>query len=286
MLVNEPVNLQYQLIKLAWNHYKSAPESLQPKALAKLEQQALLAEKIMTAILASQEAKNEQVKVQEIQSIFIQLQLQFDNIESFQLSLQEQGLTEQTLQEAIYQDLICAKTLVTQSQGYPSVNEQEALSYYQKNRDKFLQSEHRKVSHILITINDEYAENERSKALARIEKLAHRLKHHIADFSNLALQHSECPTSLNKGLIGEVARGQLYPELDNVLFNMNTGCISSVVESEIGFHLLLCHEILASGETDEQYALQEITNQLNLHRQKKSEKKWISSLFIKDTCAI
>ena len=282
MLVKAPtkivVNLQYQLIKLAWNHYKSAPESLEPEVLAKLEQQALVAQKIMTEVLACQEAKQEQVKDQEVLFLFEQLQQQFDDLASFELSLKEQGLTEQTLQEAIYQDLVCEKTMATQSQGYPAVTEEEALTYYQNNKERFLQPERRKVSHILVTINDEYAENERHKALAKIEKLGNRLKHHIKDFANLALQHSECPTSLNKGLIGDVSRGQLYPELDAVLFNMQAGRISSVVETEIGFHLVFCQEITPAGEISEADALKEITNQLNTHRQKKNEKKWISSL--------
>lgn len=272
------VNLQYQLIKLAWSHYQSAPESLSPEVLTKLEQQAKIAQKIMTQVLASPEANDEQVKAQEVQFLFEQLQQQFDNIDSFELSLKQQGLSEQDLQEAIYQDLLCEKTLATQSQGYTKATQEEVIAYYQQNKQRFLQPERRKVSHILITINDEYADNERHKALAKIEKLANRLKHHIADFANLALQHSECPTSLNKGFIGDVSRGQLYPELDSVLFNMKTDRISSVIETEIGFHLLLCHEVSDAGEMDSEKALQAISTQLNLHRQKKCEKKWLSSL--------
>ena len=282
MLVKEAtnilVNLQYQIIKLAWSQYQSSPESLTPDVLSKLEKQAIVAQKIMTEVLGCEEAKNERVKDQEVQFFVDELQQQFDSIESFELSLKEQGLTKETLQQAIYQDLICEKTLATQSQGYPKVSEGEALVYFQNNKALFLQPERRKVSHILITINDEYSDNERQNALAKITKLGARLKHHIADFPNLALQHSECPTSLNKGFIGDVSAGQLYPELDSVLFNMEVGQISSIIETEIGFHLLLCHEISVAGEMQKQNALKEITTQLNLHRQKKYEKKWLASL--------
>ncbi len=270
------VNLQYQLIKLAWTHYQSSPEALNPDILSELQKQAKVAQKIMTVVLESEAAAKEQVKEQEVQFLYQELKNQFDSIESFEFSLTEQALTEDSLKKAIYHDLVCEKTLKTQSQHYKKVTEQEALDYYQKNKDRFRQPERRKVSHILITINDEYVENEREKALAKIEKLRNSLKHHIHEFANLALQHSECPTSLNKGFIGNVSRGQLYPELDNVLFNMQPGRISSIVESEIGFHLLLCHEVSEAGEVEEQIALKEITEQLNQFRQKKAEKKWIS----------
>ncbi|GLS92533.1 hypothetical protein GCM10007916_36050 [Psychromonas marina] len=272
------VNLKYQLIKLAWSLYQSTSEALDSLTLIKVEQQAKVAQKIMVLVLASEEAKTERVKDQEVHFLFEQLQQQFDSRESFQLSLQQQGLTEFQLQQAIYQDLLCEKTLATQSQGYPKVSEAEALAYYQDNKQRFSQPERRKVSHILITINDQYAENKRQKALAKIEKLGNHLQQHIAEFANIALQHSECPTSLHKGFIGEVSRGQLYPELDNVLFTMQANCISSVIETEIGFHLLLCHEVTAAGEMQQAQALKEITRQLNSFRQKKQEKKWLSSL--------
>jgi len=272
------VNLQYQLIKLAWRQYQSAPESLSTEQLIKLEQQAKAAEKIMNAVLSSEEAKKERVKEQEVQFLIAQLYQQFDNKESYELSLKQQGLTQVSLQEAIYQDLVCEKTLEAQSKYYPKVSAEEALLYYQKNRSRFVKAERRKVSHILVTINAQFAENERQQALAKIEKLRHRLLRYIEDFANLALQHSECPTSLNKGLIGEVVQGQLYPELDSVLFNMTTGRISSVIETEIGFHLLLCHDIFPAGEMEKHAALKEIRLQLNLHRQKNCQKKWLNSL--------
>jgi len=270
------VNLQYQLIKLAWTHYQSSPEALNSDVLSQLQKQAKVAQKIMTVVLESDAAKKEQVKDQEVQFLYQELKSQFDSIESFEFSLTEQALTEDSLKKAIYHDLVCEKTLKAQSQDYKKVTEQEALDYYQKNKDRFIQPERRKVSHILVTINDEYAENERDKALAKIQKLRSSLKHNIHEFANLALQHSECPTSLNKGFIGNVSRGQLYPALDTVLFNMQPARISSIVESEIGFHLLLCHEISEAGEMEAQAALKEITEQLNQFRQKKAEKKWIT----------
>jgi peptidyl-prolyl cis-trans isomerase C len=284
MLVKEPskvaVNLQYQLIKLAWSQYQSAPESLSSERLAKLDQQAKVAQKIMTRVLSSDEAKKEQVKAQEVQFIFEQLQQQFDNIESFELSLDQQGLSEESLREAIHHDLICEKTLASQSLEYVKVTKEEALTYYEQNKARFLQPERRKVSHILVTINNEFVENERQQAWAKIQKLQKRLEVHIEEFANLALQHSECPTSLNKGFIGDISRGQLYPELDDVLFNLATNTISSIVETEVGFHLLLCHDIYAAGDMEKEAALKAIRSQLNQHRQKKCEKKWISSLFV------
>ena len=273
-----PVNLQYQLLKLAWSNYQSSPETLDAERLGKLKQQVKVTEKIMTAVLASPAAQNEQVREQEVEFVLEQLQQQFEEPESFNLSLKQQQLSLEDLKLAIYQELLCEKTIDAQSQNFPVVTEQEALDYYQKNREKFIRPERRKVSHLLITINDEYAENKRAAAQLKIQGIRKELLDNIELFSEFALKYSECPTSLNKGLIGDVTRGQLYPELDAVLFTMPAQTISAVVESEIGFHLLLCHKIYPGGEINQEDALKDIAKQLNLHRKKRCEKRWLSSL--------
>ena len=49
---------------------------------------------------------------------------------------------------------------------------------------------------------------------------------------------------MDAGKLGAIKRGQLFPELDSVLFSMQEGTVSDVLESEIGFHLLLCEKIV------------------------------------------
>ncbi|WP_435236659.1 nitrogen fixation protein NifM [Psychromonas sp. PT13] len=272
------INKQYQLIKLAWNHYQSAPENLDNEVLAALHKQVDVVLRLMVAVLASDEAKTEQVKPQEVEFIIEQLKQQFDNPESFDLSLEQQELTKEALNLAIYQDLLCEKTIESQSQHYPRATYQEAKAYYDKNKARFHHPERRKVSHLLITINDEFAENKRALAEKRIIGIKKQLDNDISQFAELAAKYSECPTSLNQGLVGLVSRGQLYPELELVLFTMEPQTISSVVESEIGLHLLLCHEVYPAGNTPEADAIEAVLKQLNEHRKKKAEKKWVSSL--------
>ncbi len=282
MLANYPIDpavcRQYQLIKLAWNEYQCPPESLDQAILAKFEPQLDMAQKLMTAVLGSAESEQQKVTAQEVDFAIEHLQSQFEDPDDFNLCLEKQGMSQKLLHQVIYRDLLCEKTIEAQSQNVPEVKTEEALAYYQKNKARFSHPERRKVSHILITINNDYPENTRKAASARINKLRDKLMANIDDFSQLAMSNSECPSALQEGMIGTVTRGQLYPELDDVLFNMAAQTISSVVESEIGLHLLLCHEIYPAGETEQAEAVKEIRRQLNEHRKKKQQKKWISNL--------
>lgn len=277
---NLNVNFQYQLIKLTWAQYQTSPESVDASCLTKLKQQAKAAQNIMMAVLSSDAAKDHSVITEEVDFVFEQLVSQFDHPENFRLSLKEQKLTEKDLQQAIYQDLLCEKIIDVQSQNYKVATKQEALDFYEKNKQQFMHPERRHVSHILITINDEYAENKKGNALLRINALRAKLVNKPENFAKQALSHSECPTALNDGVVGTVTRGQLYPELDKVLFAMQEGSMSSVVESEVGYHLLYCHEIYPAFESPKEEALTEICKQLNQHRKSKCEKKWLSSLLL------
>lgn len=121
-----------------------------------------------------------------------------------------------------------------------TVSDTDAELFYRLNPERFARPERRTVRHILITYT---TPPERAAAVALLDDLAAQLRAG-ADFADLALRHSQCPTALQDGLVGSVPRGQLFPPLDAALFSMAAGEISAVVETEVGLHLLRCDAIL------------------------------------------
>ena len=64
-----------------------------------------------------------------------------------------------------------------------------------------------------------------------------------SDFGKLAKRYSEDVASKkNGGLIRNVERGDLLPELDQAIFSLAVGEISDVVETSIGYHLVRIEE--------------------------------------------
>ncbi|MDR1113051.1 MAG: peptidylprolyl isomerase [Bacteroidales bacterium] len=67
-------------------------------------------------------------------------------------------------------------------------------------------------------------------------------------FTMLALLYSDDPGSAAKGGdLGFVERGKLYPEFESVAFNLKTGEISGVVQTQAGYHIIQMIE--RRGET-------------------------------------
>ncbi len=59
-----------------------------------------------------------------------------------------------------------------------------------------------------------------------------------AEFSVLAKEHSDCPSSSQGGDLGEFGRGMMVPEFEQAAFGMGVGEVSDVIETPFGYHLI------------------------------------------------
>jgi peptidyl-prolyl cis-trans isomerase C len=150
--------------------------------------------------------------------------------------------------------------------------------YYHYHPEQFQRPETRRVRHILVTVNPALPDNDPELARQRIEAIAARLAKEPTRFEEQALKHSECPTALHGGLVGEVPRGQLYPELDAVLFELSEGDLSEVVESPLGYHLVRCEAITPPGVLTQEQAREPIRRMLEARRKRLCQQAWIKQL--------
>ena len=107
------------------------------------------------------------------------------------------------------------------------VSDKDAEDYYNANKDKFISEEAVNASHILVDTEE--------KAL---EILAD-IKSGKISFEDAAMENSSCPSKANGGNLGDFGRGQMVPEFDVAVFEMEEGEISkSPVKTQFGYHLI------------------------------------------------
>jgi peptidyl-prolyl cis-trans isomerase C len=80
------------------------------------------------------------------------------------------------------------------------------------------------------------------------------------------------------GRLGTLNRGQLYPALDAALFELAAGQLSGVLESELGFHLLLCEAIHPAKSLPFDQVRTRIHQALEQRRRKEQQRHWLASL--------
>ncbi len=206
------------------------------------------------------------------------IQARYADRQAFLLDLAANGLDEVLLQEALERELRVDAVLALVANSAPRVTEQDAEIFYWQHRERFEIQAARQMRHILITVNEDVADNKRDQALSRIKKVAGELASGSITFADLALRYSECPTALNGGELGWVTQGKLYPELDSVVFTMQAGQVSSVVESEMGFHLLYCEAVREAGMHAFSEVSEKLLASLQSRRDKQVQTGWLKQL--------
>ena len=77
--------------------------------------------------------------------------------------------------------------------------------------------------------------------LVDTEEQCQELKRQIesgADFSEVAKQHSKCPSGRKGGELGEFQPGQMVREFDEVVFSAALNQVHGPVKTQFGYHLL------------------------------------------------
>ncbi len=94
------------------------------------------------------------------------------------------------------------------------------------------------LRHIYLRASDELSEVDRERKRASAQQLLGELRGG-ASFEELARQHSESSTAPNGGLIPALRPGMTDPGFERVVFALDEGEISDVIETASGFHIVL-----------------------------------------------
>lgn len=266
----------YLQVRTALFHFGRFPSELENDSERnKLADEVLKQGAINRSVQSSPEYSQMLVPEQELEQALKEIYEQIPEETDLDALLLGNGLSHSSLREAIELDLRVAAVLNYIAEQQPEVNEMDAEIFYQLHTDRFVIPEQRTARHILVTINDDYAENSREAALARIKKAQKELLKKPFKFEKLARSTSECPTAMEGGLLGTVSAGQLYPEVDAALFEMKEGAISDVIESPLGFHVLKCEAIMPQSKPEFEEVREKVKNALRKRNQRVAQRQWL-----------
>ena len=268
----------YALLRAALTLFKKTPDELQEAELRQAEVQAINEFKIENRILNAPEAGAVIISDKELRAAYQEIRDRYEDDESFFSDLEKNHLNKDSLRAALYRQCRVNVVMELIASRAPSVSEVEVGIYYHLHPEQFNRPELREACHIFISINPDYPENTRETAFSRMQELSAKLQKKPYKFAAVALKHSECPTALQGGVLGIVPRGKLYPELDAVLFSIKAGEVSEIVESEIGFHLVLCKQIQKAETLSLQKATPKIRQIMNERSRRTCQRAWLASL--------
>jgi len=173
-----------------------------------------------------------------IQAGYQEVVSRFGSEEAFIQSLTERGVTRDWFMKELEQQVLI-QTLVKQKvRDQVTISDEQALSFYEKQKEQFVDKEKVRASHILIRLESGASEKEKMEARKKIDAVRERaLKGE--DFNELAAANSQDPSAQeNKGDLGFFPRGVMVPEFEKVAFELEPGTVSEVVETPFGYHII------------------------------------------------
>ena len=149
------------------------------------------------------------------------------------------------------------------------VDDAEVQTYYEEIKAQFTKEESVNASHILVE-----TEQEALSILADINdgKIT---------FEDAASKFSSCPSKENGGNLGDFGKGQMVPEFDKAVFEMEVGTVSEApVKTQFGYHLIKLNAKNAAEPMAFAEIKNDIKNMLLNEKQRKAYESKINQLKI------
>jgi parvulin-like peptidyl-prolyl isomerase len=146
-----------------------------------------------------------------------------------------------------------------------AVTDEEISRYYKDHLDEFLIPEAVELNQIVV--------KNRSKA----QRLLRRIRKGES-FEDLARQYSIGPEKETAGRLGTYQRGELPEPLEEAAFSTPKGKVTSLVETQHGFHLLKVVKKIPSHVQPEEEAREEIARKLSLQKKQVFYSRWVEQL--------
>lgn len=255
----------------AWNiaaaRFGSAPDALAPEHAERVAAEVERAIALEARILESREA----------QALALPIEQVADAVGGWRAENPGCVISDAVLFEALHRELRVQAAMDLVASRARTVSDVEVRDYYDANPERFHRPERRRVRHLLVTVNPEFADNTEAAARTRIETYAEML-HGGAAFAALAQRHSECPTAMQGGEVGTVGPGALYPEIEALAFSLPAGGWGGPVRTELGWHLVACEAIEPEDDVDFDDAEAAIRDHLGKIARRAAQVAWLRAL--------
>jgi len=163
--------------------------------------------------------------------------------QQFEDSVKQSGMTRAAMEARLRDTLLTNKVFGRELRGRDEMPDKELRERYDHEKEHFRLPERAHLRAIIVTKPDDPAAA--AKAEQRINQIAQDAR--VApDFAKYAASVPENAMKEKGGDMGEVARGELLPDLDKAVFNAQAGDIIGPIATKSGWHILKVENRLPS----------------------------------------
>lgn len=238
--------VEFELRRLVQFYSQYMPQEEIDAQMDELRQKAR--EQAIGVRILIREARRQKIDVptSEVESALQQIIADAGGEEAFNKTLEKQNLDRGLVKESITDSKRVDKLIAKVTADVKDPDETELRAYYEQHREDYTKPEQRRAQHILIKPD---SDNEEDLLKAREDLLDIKRQYDEGiSFSDLAAAYSQCPSGKSTGgSIGWISRGMMVAKFEELLFSAEIGQVSDIVETPLGFHIVLANDAREGG---------------------------------------
>jgi peptidyl-prolyl cis-trans isomerase C len=160
----------------------------------------------------------------------------------FEESLRKSGMARADMEARLHDTILMNKVFGRELRQRDELADKELRERYDREKERYRLPERARLREIIVIKPDDPSKVE----AARQRATALAAEARTGDFAKLATTSSDSGTKAKGGDLGEVARGELLPDLDKAVFNATTGTVLGPIETKSGWHILKVENRLPS----------------------------------------
>jgi len=251
------------------------------EAVLKQARETLL-QSLINNMLIEQEAKKTGVgivvKDEEVMEVIKDmLAKNKSTMDDFLKNLAREGNSLESVKKDIRNQIIRMRLLRREIKAKIVVSDEEIGEYYNKNRQNYEGKEAVRVKQILLLLPPKTNKAMRMKVKDQTNNLRKRIKNG-EPFELLAVKYSQGPEAKQGGDVGYIERGVIIPEVEVIAFKLPIGQVSEVIESSIGFHIIMVVDKRGAGLKPIVAVREEIKAKIEDEKLDKRYDEWITSI--------
>ena len=247
--VGDRVVTRTQYLKRLHDGYNEIEQTSQPAELAskKEEFRKNLSNDLISELLIKDRADRLGLTVSqdEIRDAVEKLKQQYGLTTDMQFndSLAKSGISRADMESRLRDTILMNKVFGRELRGREDMTDKELRERYDREKERYRLPERARLREIVILKPDTAAAEQQARQ--KVDQIAEQARNN-ADFALLAKTASQAPTKDKGGDLGEVAKGELLPELDKAVFNSQAGAVIGPIEAKTAWHILKVEQRLPS----------------------------------------
>ena len=207
----------------------------------------------------------------------VRKQNNMNSIEELEKAVEGSGLPWEDYKTQIRNGMLTQEVIRREVGSHINIPSEEVKAYYTAHSDEFTRPEEVQLTEIFLSTDGKSPE-EMESVQKKAEDLLARVRKGD-DFNEIAKRYSEGSTAKDQGGdLGVFKRGVLSPQLNDVVFKMEKGQITDVIQTKTGFEILKVEAHFVAGLQPLDKVENEVMNKLYMVKMQPSMRTYLGEL--------